>query len=103
VGYTEMPVFGATIRNPYNPAEFVDACFSKLELLFEPGTRFSYSNSGYFLLGVILERITGESYEKLLRDRIFAPLGMNDSGYDPHNHCSRNVPPDTTNDSTVPT
>ena len=81
-GYTEMPVFGTTIRNSYKPAEFIDACFSKLELLFEPGTRFSYSNSGYFLLGVILEQITGESYENLLRHHIFDPVGMNDSGYD---------------------
>jgi CubicO group peptidase (beta-lactamase class C family) len=82
VGYTEIPTFGATARNPYTPSSFVDELFSKLDLLFEPGTKFSYSNSGYFLLGVILERITGESYEELLRDRIFAPLGMNDSGYD---------------------
>ena len=56
--------------------------FSELELLFEPGTRFSYTNSGYFLLGMVLEAATGRSYEDLLRERIFAPLGMSDSGYD---------------------
>ena len=82
VGYTEIPTFGATARNPYTPTKFVDELFSKLDLLFEPGTKFSYSNSGYFLLGAILERVTGQPYEKLLRERIFAPVGMNDSGYD---------------------
>jgi CubicO group peptidase (beta-lactamase class C family) len=82
VGYTETPTFGATARNPYTPTKFADEKFAKLDLLFEPGTKFSYSNSAYFLLGVILERVTGQPYEKLLRDRIFTPLGMNDSGYD---------------------
>jgi CubicO group peptidase (beta-lactamase class C family) len=82
VGYTELPSFGATVRNPYPPAKFADEFFAKLDLLFEPGTKFSYNNSGYFLLGVILEKVTGQTYERLLRERIFAPLGMNDSGYD---------------------
>ena len=80
-GYTEIPSWGAKLRDPYSPAKFIDF-FSKLDLFFEPGTRFSYSNSGYFLLGVILEKITGQPYEKLLRERIFTPAGMNDSGYD---------------------
>jgi CubicO group peptidase (beta-lactamase class C family) len=82
VGYTEIPAFGVTVRNPYAPAKFVDEFFAKLDLLFEPGTKFSYSNSGFFLLGVILEKVTGQPYERLLRERIFLPLAMNDSGYD---------------------
>jgi CubicO group peptidase (beta-lactamase class C family) len=81
VGYTETPAWAATVRNPYTPTAFLPF-FSKLDLLFEPGTRFSYSNSGYFLLGAILEKVTGQSYAALLRDRIFAPAAMNDSGYD---------------------
>ena len=81
VGYTEIPTWAATVRNPYTPTAFL-AQFSTLDLLFEPGTKFSYNNSGYFLLGVILEKVTGQPYEKLLRERIFAPAGMNDSGYD---------------------
>jgi CubicO group peptidase (beta-lactamase class C family) len=51
------------------------------DLLFEPGTKFAYSNSGYFLLGAILEEVSGKSYKHLLEQRIFAPLGMKDSGY----------------------
>jgi CubicO group peptidase (beta-lactamase class C family) len=81
VGYTEIPSWSATRRDPFTPSGFL-AQFSKLDLLFQPGEKFSYSNSGYFLLGVILEKVTGQSYETLLRDRIFTPAGMKDSGYD---------------------
>ncbi len=51
---------------------------------FQPGESFEYSNSGYFLLGYIIETVTGNTYEDELRTRIFEPLGMNDSGYDNH-------------------
>jgi len=51
-------------------------------LEFEPGQRWSYSNSGYILLGYVIEQISGQSYETFLREHIFMPLGMNDSGYD---------------------
>jgi CubicO group peptidase (beta-lactamase class C family) len=54
------------------------------DLRFEPGAKFEYSNSGYFLLGAILEQISGRPYEQLLNDRIFTPLGMKDSGYARH-------------------
>ena len=80
-GYTELPQFGAIMREPRKPEEFL-SFFSGLELLFEPGTKFSYNNSGFFLLGAILEKLTGQTYEQLLRERIFDPAGMKDSGYD---------------------
>jgi CubicO group peptidase (beta-lactamase class C family) len=80
-GYTELPEFTRPPRRPRQPAEVV-SIFSRLEVLFEPGTKFSYNNSGYFLLGVILEKVGGKSYEQLLRERIYDPLGMNQSGYD---------------------
>jgi CubicO group peptidase (beta-lactamase class C family) len=51
------------------------------DLLFAPGTRFGYSNSGYCLLGAILEQVSGSSFERLLQDRILTPLKMKDSGY----------------------
>jgi CubicO group peptidase (beta-lactamase class C family) len=49
---------------------------------FFPGEKMSYSNSGYILLGYVIEKITGASYEQFVRDNIFTPLGMKDSGYD---------------------
>jgi CubicO group peptidase (beta-lactamase class C family) len=83
-GYTEFPGFFRNIsRDPYTPAEFVKL-FADSALLFEPGVRWSYSNSAYFLLGVIIEKITGKPYEQVLQERIFEPLGMKGSGYDHH-------------------
>jgi len=48
----------------------------KDSLYFTPGTRYRYSNSGYVLLGLILERVSASAYPRFLRERIFAPLGM---------------------------
>ncbi|QDV36102.1 serine hydrolase [Tautonia plasticadhaerens] len=53
-----------------------------LPLEFEPGSEYRYNNSGYFLLGMIIERASGSTYESFLREEIFEPLGMEDSGYD---------------------
>jgi len=71
---------GSASRTRYSTREFAEKYCSG-DLLFEPGTKFDYSNSGYFLLGAILEQISNESYEQLLKERIFDPIGMKDSGY----------------------
>ena len=49
---------------------------------FEPGTKFNYSNSGYLLLGYIIEKVTGQPYEALVRKYLFQPAGMTHSGFD---------------------
>lgn len=49
---------------------------------FEPGTRFEYCNTDYFLLGVLIETVTGKPYAEVLEERILAPAGMHDSGMD---------------------
>jgi CubicO group peptidase (beta-lactamase class C family) len=49
---------------------------------FEPGTQFSYSNSGYTLLGYIIEKVTGRPYREALEKMILQPLQLNHSGYD---------------------
>jgi CubicO group peptidase (beta-lactamase class C family) len=56
--------------------------FRNLPLQWKPGEQYAYNNSGYFLLGVIIEKVTGKKYEEALREMILAPLGMNDTGYD---------------------
>ena len=48
---------------------------------FEPGTRFSYSNGGYILLGVVIEELTGMKYQEYVTDEIFKAIGMDRSGY----------------------
>jgi CubicO group peptidase (beta-lactamase class C family) len=80
--YTSAPDFFPKMsRNPYTVAEFIPL-FASGDLRFEPGSKFEYSNSGYYLLGAIIERATGKTYAQALQERIFTPLGMKDSGYD---------------------
>jgi CubicO group peptidase (beta-lactamase class C family) len=62
--------------------EQVIAMVTDKPLEFTPGERYKYSNSGYHLLGMIIEKVTDNTYEVALRERILAPLGMNDTGFD---------------------
>ena len=50
--------------------------------MFEHGARFAYNNSGYVLLGMLIERVSGMSYPDFIQKRILDQLGMRDSGYD---------------------
>src|SRR5579872_3915940 len=79
--YTNFPDFVATWTQPTTPEALI-ARFKNMPLEFMPGSRFRYSNSGYILLGYIIERVSGESYASFLQDNIFRPLKMNNSGYD---------------------
>ncbi|MFB1485208.1 serine hydrolase [Corallococcus sp. RDP092CA] len=80
--YTNAPDFFSKVsRNPYPVADFVKQ-FASGDLEFEPGSKFAYNNSGYYLLGAIIERVTGKTYAEAVQERIFTPLGMKDSGYD---------------------
>ena len=54
--------------------------FWNLDLEFDPGSKLKYSNSGYFLLGKIIENVTGKSYAQVLQEKILDPLKMNDTG-----------------------
>jgi len=83
--YTGFPkFFNEMSRDPYAPAAFVKT-FSDSALQFEPGAKFSYNNSGYFLLGVIIEKVAGKSYEQALQENILQPLNVQNTGYDEHN------------------
>ncbi|MHC0439105.1 serine hydrolase [Flavobacterium sp. 3-210] len=80
--YTASPNFlKDKSRNPAKPEEFVKT-FSSLPLEFTPGEKFNYSNSGYFLLGYIIEKITGKTYEQYLQEVILTPLKMTNTGFD---------------------
>ena len=80
--YTSFPgFFEERSRDPYTVEELVKT-FSDSSLVFQPGEQFAYSNSGYILLGAIIESITGKPYEEVLHERILDPLNMNDTGYD---------------------
>ena len=63
------------LRRDYSEEELTRFAF-KLTLEFPPGSRWNYSNTGYVLLGVIIHKASGQFYGDLLRERVFAPLGM---------------------------
>src|SRR5687768_17919018 len=75
--------FKDVMRNSYSPVQLVNISADST-LQFKPGERFAYSNSGYLLLGYIIEKVTGKSYEQVLQENIFTPLKMNNTGYDHH-------------------
>ncbi len=79
--YTELGAEGARVMRLDLPEDTLIAMFAAKPFDFEPGQRYRYNNSGYYLLGVILERVTGRTYEQLLQERLFAPLGLRDTRY----------------------
>ena len=83
--YTGLPRFFEDVsRDPYEVDEFIKKyCSGDLE--FEPGSKYRYNNSGYFLLGAIIEQVTGKPYEAVLKEQILDAVGMTDTGYDHHN------------------
>ena len=82
-----LPDFVGYAGPPLTPLQVI-AHFRDLPLEFAPGTTWKYSNSGYFLLGYIIEQVSGLSYEAFLQNNILTPLNLRDTGY---NHNSNGV------------
>jgi CubicO group peptidase (beta-lactamase class C family) len=79
--YTSSPAYMRNMMVPKTNEEMIGS-FRDLALEFAPGEQFKYNNSGYFLLGVIAEKLAGKKYEEVIREQILKPLGMSDTGYD---------------------
>jgi CubicO group peptidase (beta-lactamase class C family) len=79
-GYTEMASFG-DIATRHLPRDTLVARFAAEPFDFEPGTALIYNNSAYFLLGLIIEKVSGMSYEDYIEKNLFARLGMTRSSY----------------------
>ena len=79
--YTELPEWRPTLRNDVSVQQLIDV-FKDKPFDFSPGEHWKYDNSGYILLGAIIERTSGQSYAEFLRTRIFEPLGMKSSRYE---------------------
>ena len=79
-GYTEIPEFYKLFGQEY-PRDSLVRLVEQKDFLFEPGEALIYNNSGYFFLGLIIEKVTGKSYEEFLKETFFEPLGMNNTHY----------------------
>jgi CubicO group peptidase (beta-lactamase class C family) len=81
--YTGLPDFFApkNSRIPLSPLEVVMLTKDR-KLEFQPGEGWNYNNTGYVLLGHIIEKVSGVKYDAYLKEHIFDPLDMKDSGYD---------------------
>ena len=79
--FTSFPDYAALEASQTTPENLVSR-FRDKPLDFQPGEKWSYSNSGYVLLGYLIEKISGQDYAKFVQQNIFTPLGMKDSGYD---------------------
>lgn len=79
-GYTEMPEFWERSRLDLGHEAMLEM-FSGPAFEFEPGDRYQYSNSGYYLLGVLIEQLSGMSYTAFLETRLFEPLALGRTHY----------------------
>jgi CubicO group peptidase (beta-lactamase class C family) len=79
--YTNDPEFDVFTKLPATPEDLVKRVRDK-PLGFEPGSRMNYSNTGYILLGMVIEKTSGMKYADFLKSNILDPLGMKDSGHD---------------------
>ena len=69
------------VRSEHTKAEVLNLV-AGLPLVFPSGVRWDYVETGFFLLGMLIEKVSGQTYEQFLRERIFAPLGMRDTRLD---------------------
>lgn len=83
VSFTDKDDFEANITRDVTVSEMIDS-FKDDKLEFTPGTAFSYNNSGYYLLGALIEKVSGMSYASFVEKRIFIPLGMNATCHEGH-------------------
>ena len=81
--YTEDEELDMYMRNYIFPSDLIDK-FKNKPFEFEPGLKYSYSNSGYILLGHIIEKLTNKTYEECVKENIFNKLSMINSGYNDH-------------------
>jgi len=82
--YTGMPAYVAGMRRDLTTQQLI-AMFRDQPMEFAPGERWNYNNSGYALLGAIIDKVSGLTYADFIRTRIFQPLGMRSSFYETAN------------------
>jgi CubicO group peptidase (beta-lactamase class C family) len=78
--YTGMNSFDSIMNMDMKPLELI-AYFKNQPMDFAPGTQWNYNNSGYFILGYIIEKVSGLTYEEYVKENLFKPAGMMNSAY----------------------
>jgi D-alanyl-D-alanine carboxypeptidase len=73
--YTSLPSFGKTLRQDFSKEEIIKMA-AAAPVDFAPGEKYSYNNTGFYLLGMMIEKVSGKEYGAFLNERIFQPLGM---------------------------
>ena len=81
VGLTEIPEFRLLVMNPVFPRDSGYALINRQPFQFAPGEAQVYNNSAFWLLGLVVEKASGMTYEDYIEKNIFAPLGMTRSTY----------------------
>ena len=87
--YTDMESFMPTAREDKTVDELIDV-FKNEPMDFDPGEKFHYNNSGYIILGKIIEVVSGQTYEEFVEQHIFDKLGMTSSRYGSHKELIKN-------------
>jgi CubicO group peptidase (beta-lactamase class C family) len=77
------PEFMGSSMAKFNTLESLVPLFVNTPLLFEPGAKWSYSNAGFIILGLVIQHVSGESYYDYVREHIFVPAGMTNTGFEP--------------------
>lgn len=80
--YSNLPDSHTIFQRMLHEKSELIKMFTSSQLDFEPGTQWNYSNTGYYLLGMLIERLSGKSYSEFLTENIFLPLGMYNTGID---------------------
>ncbi len=87
--YTSMKDFQTMMRKDMKPMEIIDV-FKNEPMDFTPAVKWTYNNSGYILLGYIIEKVSGKTYEQYVKEHLFTPAGMINSGYGSENRIIKN-------------
>lgn len=80
--YVTQEAFGRQLMHQPTTVDALITTFQDLPVLFMPGERFSYANSNWVLLGKVIETVSGQAYGDYVREQIFVPAQMTQSGYD---------------------
>jgi CubicO group peptidase (beta-lactamase class C family) len=81
--FTRLPAYRKEMPIDVTPREVLQR-FKDLPLDFEPGSRHAYCNSGYFLLGIVVEKASGKSFRQFIEDRVLKPLELESTYHDDH-------------------